>query len=204
MARIYYGSFYSITNVQYRVELWDAPSGSGAGGTELKLAGNGFSIERQGENDSIYQNFIRPSRAIAQWVMPNQTVLDDFIGIQTEAETAWAMLIYRNNSLLYVGRVLADQMTRLRESLQSKPVIELVAVDGLELLDGFKVQSSWFSGGFISVNQLFRRCLDTLDLADYWVVNGTSNAYLYDGTLLHEANALRLEGPIWGYNLVVK
>jgi len=224
MARIYKGSFFSITNVEYRVELWDSPSGTtpeivarlynarvqSAGGyiegqtccfdkldalnstTELTLAGDGISIERQGESDSVYSNFIRPSRAIAQWVMPDQTTLDDFIGIQTEAETAWAMLIYRNDVLIHVGRVLADQMTRLRESIQSKPIIDMVAVDGLELMDGFKVSSSWFSSEYISINQLFRRCLDTLDLADYWLVNGTNTAYLFDGTLLHEDNAARL------------
>lgn len=224
MARIYKGSFFSITNVEYRVELWDSPSGTtpeivarlynarvqSAGGyiegqtccfdkldalnstTELTMAGDGISIERQGESDSVYSNFIRPSRAIAQWVMPDQTTLDDFIGIQTEAETAWAMLIYRNDVLIHVGRVLADQMTRLRESIQSKPIIDLVAVDGLELMDGFKVSSSWFSSEYISINQLFRRCLDTLDLADYWLVNGTNTAYLFDGTLLHEDHAARL------------
>jgi hypothetical protein len=232
MARIYKGSFFSITNVEYRVELWDSASGTtpeivarlynarvqSAGGyiegqtcsldklnalnssVELTLAGDGISIERQGESDSVYSNFIRPSRAIAQWVMPDQTTLDDFIGIQTEAETAWAMLIYRNDSLIYVGRVLADQMTRLRESIQSKPIIDLVAVDGLELVDGFNVQSSWFSNGFISINQLFRRCLDTLDLSDYWVTNGTPFEYLYDGTLLHEASALRLGFDMYQIN----
>lgn len=232
MARIYKGSFFSITNVEYRVELWDSPSGTtpeivarlynarvqSAGGyiegetccfdkldalnstTELTLAGDGISIERQGESDSVYSNFIRPSRAIAQWVMPDQTTLDDFIGIQTEAETAWAMLVYRNDVLHHVGRVLADQMTRLRESIQSKPIIDLVAVDGLELIDGYKVQPGWFSNGYIAINQLFRRCLDTLDLSDYWVVNGTATQYLYDGTLLHETNALRLGFDMYKVN----
>jgi hypothetical protein len=192
MARIYFGSFISITNIEYRVELWDDPSGSGSGGDELILAGEGVSIQRESEGDSIYENFVRPSRAITQWVIPNQTILNDFIGIQTKAETAWAMLIYRNNSLIYVGRVLADQMTRLRESIQSQPIIDLVAVDGLELMSGFKVKSSWFTDGKITVSQLFRRCLESFDLSEYWVVNGTSNAYLFDGTLLREASALRL------------
>jgi hypothetical protein len=192
MARIYFGSFISITNIEYRVELWDDPSGSGSGGDELILAGEGVSIQRESEGDSIYENFVRPSRAITQWVIPNQTILNDFIGIQTKAETAWAMLVYRNNSLIYVGRVLADQMTRLRESIQSQPIIDLVAVDGLELMSGFKVKSSWFTDGKITVSQLFRRCLESFDLSEYWVVNGTSNAYLFDGTLLREASALRL------------
>jgi hypothetical protein len=192
MARKYFGSFFSITNNEYRVELWDEPAGSSTSGDELQLAGEGISIERQGEGDSVYSNFVRPSRAIANWVIPTQTIMDDFVGIQTQAETAWAMLIYRDNALIYVGRVLADQMTRLRESIESKPIIDLVAVDGLELMSGFKVKSSWFTDGKITISQLFRRCLESFDLSEYWVVNGTNNAYLFDGTLLHEASALRL------------
>lgn len=192
MARIYYGSFKSIQNVDYRIELWDEPSGSTTSGSELTLAGNGFSIERQGEGDAIYENFIRSSRATSQWVMPDQSTLDDFIGIQTMSETAWAMIIYRNNVLWYVGRVLADQMTRLRESIESKPIIELVAVDGLELMDGYKVKSSWFTDGKITIAQLVRRCLESFDLWEYWAIVGDSQKYLYEGVLLHESNASRL------------
>jgi hypothetical protein len=224
MARIYKGSFISITNVEYRVELWDDPTGTtpeivsrlynarvqSSGGyqegqsclleklnalnstTELTLAGEGVSIQRESEGDSVYQNFVRQSRAIANWVIPTQTIMDDFIGIQTKAETAWSMLVYRDDSLIYVGRVLADQMTRLRESIESKPIIDLVAVDGFELMSGFNVKSSWFTDGKITISQLFRRCLESFDLSEYWVVNGTNQAYLFDGTLLREASALRL------------
>ena len=224
MARIYKGSFISITNIEYRVELWDDPTGTtpeivsrlyssrvqSSGGyqegqsclleklnalnstTELTLAGEGLSIQRESEGDSVYENFVRQSRAIANWVIPTQTIMDDFIGIQTKAETAWAMLVYRDDSLIYVGRVLADQMTRLRESIESKPIIDLVAVDGLELMSGFKVKSTWFTDGKITISQLFRRCLESFDLSEYWVVNGTNQEYLFDGTLLREANALRL------------
>ena len=222
--RKYVGSFKSIQNVVYRVELWDDPSGTtpeiasrlyaarvlAAGGyqegascmltklqslnssTELKLAGNGFSIERQGEGDSVYSDFVRPSRASAQWVMPDQTTLDDFIAIQTQAETAWAMIIYRDDVMWYVGRVLADQMTRLRESIQSKPIIDLTAVDGLELMDGFKVKSAWFTNGKITISYLIRKCLESFDLWEYWAINGTQTQYLYEGVLLRESHASRL------------
>ena len=190
--RKYFGSFKSIQNVTYRIELWDAPSGSTTSGDELKLAGNGFSIDRQGEGDPIYENFVRPSRATSQWVMPNQATLDDFIGIQLQSETAWAMIIYRDNILWYVGRVLADQMTRLRESIDSKPILQLVAVDGLELMDGFKVKSSWFSDGKITIAQLIRKCLESFDLWQYWNIVGDPQKYLYDGVLLHETSASRM------------
>ena len=222
--RKYFGKFKSIQNVDYRVELWDEPSGTtpeitarlyaeriasngafqeGASclltklqslnsSSELTLAGNGFSIERQGEGDAVYENFIRSSRATSQWVMPDQTTLDDFVGIQTLSETAWTMMIYRNDSLWYVGRVLADQMTRLREAIESKPIIEVVAVDGLELMDGFKVKSSWFTDGKITIAQLVRKCLESFDLWEYWGINGTETKYLYEGVLLHESHASRL------------
>ena len=59
MARKYYGSFYSITGALHKVEIWDAPSGSGSAGTELILAGEGYEIEREGQGDTFYQNPIR-------------------------------------------------------------------------------------------------------------------------------------------------
>ena len=49
MARKYYGSFKSINNITYKVEIHDAPTGSATAGSELKLAGEGFRLERDGE-----------------------------------------------------------------------------------------------------------------------------------------------------------
>ena len=52
MARKYYGSFKSINDVVHRVEIWDGPTGTAnTGGTELKLAGEGYKITRKGEGD---------------------------------------------------------------------------------------------------------------------------------------------------------
>ena len=198
--RKYVGSFKSIQNVVYRVELWDDPSGTtpeitarlyaarvlAAGGyqegascmltklqslnssTELKLAGNGFSIERQGEGDSVYSDFVRPSRASAQWVMPDQTTLDDFIAIQTQAETAWAMIIYRDDVMWYVGRVLADQMTRLRESIQSKPIIDYLTQ--IRKLENYLV----FDVAFPMTWKILKRHI----IEDKFVNNGTANDLL--------------------------
>ena len=104
--------------------------------TELTLAGEGYKVTRKGEGDELYTNYIRPSRVATYWVMPNDSVLNDFESISTVTEQYWAILIYKDGVLDYVGRVLADQLTRLREAMQAKPVIELTAVDGLELLSG--------------------------------------------------------------------
>ncbi len=191
MARKYFGSFYSVTGKLHRVEIWDAPSGSGAGGTELKLAGNGYEIEREGQGDTFYQNAIRPSRSTSFWVMPSNTVLGQFKAIATTSEQFWAVLIYQDNSLVHVGRVLADQMTFQREAIEAKPVISLGAVDGLELLSGYKVDSSWFTDGKITIAQLFRRCLDELALKDYWVVAGTETDYFRDAVAPFSLDATR-------------
>jgi hypothetical protein len=193
MARIYYGSFKSIQDIDYRVELWDAPSGSTTSGTELKLAGEGFVIDREGEGTATYEEFLRPSRCSTEWVMPNNTVLADFISISTEAENNWAMIVYREDVPIWIGRVIADQMTRLREPIQAKPRIKLAAVDGLELLKGFRVSDLWFTDGIITGSYLFRKCLEQIELSEYWVVLGIQTNYFYDASLMY-ASAAALKG----------
>jgi hypothetical protein len=79
MARKYYGSFKSINNVTHRVEIWDGPTGTvNSGGTELTLAGEGYTITRNGEGDPLYKKYIRPSRISTNWVIPSDTILNDF------------------------------------------------------------------------------------------------------------------------------
>lgn len=191
MARKYYGSFYSVTGKLHKVEIWDAPSGSASGGTELKLAGNGYQIERDAEGDTFYTNPIRSSRSTSEWVMPSDTVWNEFKALATNSEQYWAVLIYQDGNLVHVGRVLADQMTFQREAIESKPVVSLVAVDGLELLRGYKVQADWFTDGKITIAQLFRKCLDELALKDYWVVNSTSTDYFRDAVSPYSSDASR-------------
>ena len=158
---------------------------------ELTLGGVGYEIEREGEGDTFYQNAIRPSRSTSYWVIPLDTILGEFKAIATNTEQYWAVLIYQDDVLQHVGRVLADQMTFLREAIQAKPIISLAAVDGLELLSGYKVQASWFTDGKITVAQLFRRCLDVLALKDYWVVNATNTDYLRDAVAPYSTDAVR-------------
>lgn len=191
MARKYYGTFKSFNNTDWKVEIHDAPTGSATAGTELKLAGEGFTLDRDGEGSKWHENRVMSSRATARWVIPNSTVLDAFVAIQTEAENFWTMVIWRGSDLWFVGRVLADQLNRLRESIDGKPVIELTAVDGLELLDGYNVKNSWFSDGYIQLNVLFRECLQELELHDYWPYLGKTDYYFFDAQSMYAADATR-------------
>jgi len=191
MARKYYGSFKSINDITYKVEIHDAPTGSTTAGTELKLATDGFSLERDGEGNKWWDSQVLASRISAEFVMPNSTVLSDFLSLQTEAETYWTMVVWRGSDLFFVGRIIADQMQRLRESLDSKPIIKLTAVDGLELLDGYNVKNSWFTSDYIQVNVLVRNCLHELELHDYWPYLGKSDYYLFDAMSMYSADATR-------------
>ena len=192
MARKYYGSFLSIENIEYRVELWDGATGSSAnnfasryatrvtaaGGyqegetclleklleledaTELTLAGDGFTIERQGQGNTYYENFCRPSRISTNWVMPSDTVRNDFIAIANSQENRYAIVVYRADALYYVGRVVADQADYLRESINGAPVFDLVAVDSLNLLEGFFVDPDWFTDSLATGLDIVRKSLE--------------------------------------------
>lgn len=185
MARIYYGSFLSIENIEYRVELWNGASGSSTGGTELKLAGNGFTIERQGQGDTYYQNYARPSRISTNWLMPNDTVRNAFINIANNEESKFAIVVYRASALYYVGRVIADQADYLRESINGAPVFDLVAVDSLNLLEGFNVDPDWFTDSLATGLDIIRKSLEYCGLDDYWTYLGAST-YLRDGVTMYD------------------
>jgi len=191
MARKYYGTFKSFNNTTWRVEIHDAPTGSATAGTELKLAGEGFTLDREGEGSKWHESRVLSSRVTARWVMPDLATLNAFIGIQTEAENYLTMVVWRGSDLFFVGRVLADQLNRLRESIDGNPVIEITAVDGLELLTAYNVEPDWFTTDFIDINILFKKCLEQLDLSDYWAYLGKTDYYFFDAQSMYAADASR-------------
>lgn len=158
---------------------------------ELTLSGQGYEIQRDGEGDTFYDSPVRPSRSTSFWSIPLDTILGEFKAIATNTEQYWAVLIYQDGSLVHVGRVVADQMQFKREAIEAKPTVELAAVDGLELLDGFNVDPDWFTDGKITVSQLFRNCLDVLNLKEYWVINGTNTDYFRDAVSPYSSDATR-------------
>ena len=217
MARIYYGSFKSIQNITYRVELWDGPSGTtpelitasyaarvtAAGGyqegadclstkleelssaVELVLSGNGFEIDRQGEGSTYYEDFTRPSRISTTWEIPTNTVKNAFIEIGNNQENKYAIVVYRGSDLFYVGRVIADQANYLRESVDGAMIFDLVAVDALNLIDGFNIDPAWFTDGEAIALDIIRKGLEYAGLDDYWTNFGAS-IYLKDGVTMYD------------------
>ena len=154
-----------------------------SGSEELTAQGEGVVIERQGESDTFFDNPIRSSRANAFFIVSTDAQLTAFKDIATDPEGTYALKVYRNNSLLFVGRVLADQMRFERADLDGKVVIEVAAVDALNLLEGFYVDSAWFSNDRIEGIYLLRKCLEYSGLDDFYSVD---DYYIYDGLEQYE------------------
>jgi len=183
MAKIYSGSFYSIAGVEYVVELWNGPSGT-ATPVVLALASPGFNIERQGESDTFFDNPIRASRVTVPFVVDNDTDLAAFQAIATDPEGTYAIKIMKDGNFYYIGRVLADQMRFERADPEGKVVIQVAAVDALNLIDGFKVEESWFTDDHAGGIYLLRKCLELSGLDDYF---GATSDYIFDGLEQYES-----------------
>lgn len=183
MAKQFYGTFYSIAGTEYTCELWDGPSGTSTP-VELALASPGFSIERQGESDTFFDNPIRASRVTVPFVITTDAQLTAFQGISADPEGSYAIKILKSGNLYYVGRVLADQMRFERADPDGKIVIQVAAVDALNLIEGFFVDESWFTNDHAGGVYLLRKCLELSGLDDYF---GATDDYIFDGLEQYES-----------------
>lgn len=183
MAKQFYGTFYSIAGTEYTCELWDGPSGTSTP-VELALASPGFSIERQGESDTFFDNPIRASRVTVPFVITTDAQLTAFQGISADPEGSYAIKILKSGNLYYVGRVLADQMRFERADPDGKIVIQVAAVDALNLIEGFFVDESWFTNDHAGGIYLLRKCLELSGLDDYF---GATDDHIFDGLEQYES-----------------
>ena len=159
MARVYWGEFTSVANIDYKVEIWDAPTGSGTGGTELRLVKEGFQIERQGQGDTLFENIVKKSKASAFFAIDNNTDAAYFENMATDLEGSHAMIIYKNNSAIWIGRVLSDLFQWQRSAVEGNRIYEITSVDTLSLLDNYKIDTTWFTGGKITLLHLITSIL---------------------------------------------
>ena len=189
MARKYYGQFTSIAGVVHRVEIWDAPSGSTSSGTELRLVSEGYQIERQGEGDLLFENRVKKSKATAFFAIDNNTDAAYFEDMAISQEGSHAMIIYKNNSVVWIGRILGDLFSWQRSSVEGKRIYEITSVDTLSLLDNYKIQASWFTSGKITLLHLITSILKTTELDAYWTAISRSGYFVADALLTYETSA---------------
>jgi hypothetical protein len=189
VARKYYGQFTSIAGVVHRVEIWDAPSGSTSSGTELRLVSEGYQIERQGEGDLLFENRVKKSKATAFFAIDNNTDAAYFEDMAIDEEGSHAMIIYKNNTVVWIGRILGDLFSWQRSSVEGKRIYEITSVDTLSLLDNYKIQASWFTSGKITLLHLITSILKTTELDAYWTAISRSGYFVADALLTYETSA---------------
>jgi len=177
----YQGSWKSINDVDWSVELHN----SSAAATRILLIKDA-EIQRDGEGDTLYENPIRSSRASITFIMRDENDYGNFELLSTNAEQVYDMRIYREGTLYWVGRVLADQMRFKREARETGyAAITVQAVDGLSLLKNYDVSPAWFTDGRQDVITLLIHILNSVELHTAW----SSDPYIHECTGIANANA---------------
>jgi hypothetical protein len=189
VARVYWGEFTSIAGVVHRVEIWDAPSGSAVGGTELNLVNEGYQIERQGEGDLLFENRVKKSKATAYFAINNNTDASYFENMAIDLEGSHAMIIYKNNSVVWIGRVLGDLFQWQRSAVEGNRIYEITSVDTLSLLDNYKIKQAWFTSGKITLLHLITSILKVTELDAYWGAISRSGYFVADALLTYETTS---------------
>src|SRR6056300_582383 len=99
--RKYYGITETINGNEYRIEIWDEPSGLATGGIQLNMATPGFTIDYDGEGDVLWENPIMNSRVQAQFIVSDTDDHTFFRSLAVENEGTPAIIIYKNSVLHY-------------------------------------------------------------------------------------------------------
>jgi len=180
VARKYYGIIDDINGDTYTVELWDAPSGSLTGGTQLPLAGDGFVLQQQGEGDALYENPIRKTKVNATFVVNSTADHTFFKTIGVDDENKYALVIWKGSNLFWVGRVLSDlNEYQLRPELNT--TYEIGSVDCLSLMNEYYVDPDWFSAADrLNMLDIVRQSLAQTELPLYWNHLGKGSQYILD------------------------
>lgn len=181
--RKYYGITETINGNEYRVEIWDAPSGLATGGTQLNMGNPGFVIDYDGEGDKLWENPLRNSRINAYFVVSETTDHDFFQSLAVADEGKSAIVVYKNSNLFYVGRIIPDGMQYERRP-EKNTVYQIAAVDGLNLLSKYKVDYDWFDSNTqrLDILKLVRESLKLTAIPDYYDHLGASADYMVDAS----------------------
>jgi len=182
---LFRSTFNDINGVEHIVEIHQRGVSAGST-TNIKLLDSGYTIERQGKGDKLFENPIRAARATATYVIDNSSDYGYFTSsFPTAPEETFDMLIYKNGNLNFVGTLLSDQFNYDRESLEGKVLVTVAAVDGLSRLENFDLSFATGSTFRKTAIELIIDILDTNGLSAYF---GGSDAYLYDGLVWQNAS----------------
>jgi hypothetical protein len=179
--RKYYGITETISNTIYRVEIWDAPSGSAIGGIELPMQTPGFTLTYNEQGGKLWETQIQTSKIQAQFVVSDTADHEFFQNLAVEYEGNFGLIVYKNDVLFYVGRIIADQMQYLRRP-EPNSVYTITAVDGLSQLDNFKIDKDWFDSTTkrVSILDVIRLSIAETFVPLYYTHLGFEDNYIMD------------------------
>ena len=183
--RKYYGITETINGNQYRVEIWDEPTGLATGGTQLNMATPGFTIDYEGEGNVLWESPIMNSKIQVQFIVSDTSDHTFFRSLAVENEGTPAVVIYKNSELFYVGRIIPDGMQYERRP-ENNTIYTVTAVDGLALLEKYNVRHHWFGSTNgpqrLSITGLIRESLALTQIPSYYDHLGDGDHYLMDAS----------------------
>lgn len=190
MGRRYYGIAKSYNDVAWQVELHN---NSVATDFLLTIKAPKWSYDAEGKDG---YNSIIPSRVTCTFFMRDETDYGNFVNISSDEEQQWVIKILRNGVMWWVGRVIADQMSWLREARNTGYAsITLTAVDGLNLIEGYSMEDINFSiGDRQTVASTICQILSMSGIQSYWALTDT---FVQDGIQTENANSA-VGGPLDG------
>jgi hypothetical protein len=179
--RKYYGITKSKNGNTYRCEIWDDPSGSATGGTELRMESPGFSITYNQQGGRIWEDQIQSSKIQAQFVVTETADHDFFKNLAVEYEGKFVIAVYKNDNIFYIGRIIADQMQYQRRP-ETNSVYTVTGVDSLSLFENVKVKLSWFNTTTkrMSILELVRKTLEETYVMAYYNHLGFADDFIMD------------------------
>jgi len=205
--RRYLGKTNTINGNSYEVEIWSEPGVSirqyvsrveadggiiegleclniALGSKELPMASPGFVLDYDGEGDKLWENPIRNSRVNASFVVSDAEDHAFFRSLAVPNEGKSAIVIYKNDNLFYVGRIIADGMQYARRP-DKNSIYSVSAVDGLNLLNKYRVDYDWFDVNTerLDIFKLIRKSLELTAVPYYYEVLGYESNYMVDASL---------------------
>ena len=177
MSLLYYGSLSSQNGDTWKAELRN-DSGVITTGTELILTNDGIVFKYDGDGDEFYTNPIRESSVSVFFNVDNTTDETFFEELSLQNEGDYAIVIYKNNNLYWIGRILPDIHQFNREPLINT-TFEVVATDTLSFLDQYNISQNWFTNNKITGINLITEILKVSGLDAFWTQIGASN-YIAD------------------------
>jgi len=186
VGKLYTSTLVSINQVTYTVEIWDNATTPTV--KTLLMTGEGFTIDRDGEGDKIFENPVRTSKASATFSITDTADISIFQNMGVADEGSYHMVIKKGTDLFWVGRILPDQ-NQWERTPDEVFIMKVTAVDALQLLENYEIDEDWFdTDGRIFISEFIYEILNAVGVTDIWDSSGGTNSFFADALSIYETS----------------